>query len=215
MYYLASKVAGRSYEALVTGESIGQTSSQTLANLSVAQAVSNLQLPILRPLVGLDKDEIVGLARRIGTYDISAMMCEPCSIAPSRVRTRVTVEELRGEFAKLPEDLITKTLNTLRVLEVRASSLDDVIPDKTVVIDYIPEDAVVVDLRDLDAYLEWHYPGALRYEDVNLEELKGKTLVLYCDKGNRSYIEALKLREKGFKAYSFINGAEGLRRLLT
>lgn len=215
MYYLASRVAGRNYDAVVTGESIGQTSSQTLANLSAAQVVSNLQLPILRPLVGLDKDEIVGLARRIGTYEISAMVSEPCSIAPSRVRTKVTVEELRGEFMKLPEDLIVKTLNTLRILEVRSSSLDDVMPDKTVVIDYIPEDAVVVDLRDLDEYLEWHYPGALHYEGVNLDELKGRTLVLYCDKGNKSYIEALKLRERGFKAYSFINGVEGLRRRLT
>ncbi|MEM2589862.1 MAG: rhodanese-like domain-containing protein, partial [Zestosphaera sp.] len=95
------------------------------------------------------------------------------------------------------------------------SSLDDVVPDKTVVIEHIPEDAVVIDLRDLDAYLEWHYPGALHYENINLEGLRDKTLVLYCDRGNRSYIEALRLREKGFKAYSFIGGAESLKRRLT
>lgn len=215
MYHLASKVATGKYDAVVTGESVGQTSSQTLTNLSSAQIVSGLQIPILRPLVGFDKEEIVSFARKIGTYEISSMICEPCSIAPSRVRTKVSVEELRSEFMKLPEELVTKTLETLRVLEVRVSSLDDVIPDKNIVIDYIPEGAVVIDLRDLDAYLEWHYPGALRYEDVNLEELRDKILVLYCDKGNRSYIEALKLREKGFKAYSFINGAEGLRRYST
>lgn len=215
MYYLASKIATGNYDAVVTGESIGQTSSQTLANLSAAQIVSGLQLPVLRPLAGLDKEEIVSLARKIGTYETSAMVGEPCSIAPSRVRTKVTAEELRSEFMKLPEDLVTKTLNTFRVLEVKASSLDDVIPDKAVVIEYIPEDAVVIDLRDLDSYLEWHYPGALHHENINLKELRDKTLVLYCDRGNRSYIEALKLREKGFKAYSFINGAEGLRRRLT
>lgn len=215
MYYLASKIVAGNYDAVITGESIGQTSSQTLVNLSAAQIVSGLQLPVLRPLVGLDKEEIVSLARKIGTYETSAMVGEPCSIAPSRVRTKVTVEELRSEFMKLPEDLVTKTLNTLRVLEVKASSLDDVIPDKAVVIEHIPEDAVVIDLRDLESYLEWHYPGALHYENINLKELRDKTLVLYCDRGNRSYIEALKLREKGFKAYSFINGAEGLRRRLT
>lgn len=215
MYYLASKIAAGSYDAVVTGESIGQTSSQTLVNLSAAQIVSGLQLPILRPLVGFDKEEIANIARKVGTYEISSMVGEPCSIAPSRVRTKVTVEELRDEFAKLPEDLITKTLNTLKILEVRTSSLEDVIPDKSVVIDYIPEDAVVVDLRDLDSYLEWHYPRALHYESVNLEDLRNKTLILYCDRGNRSYVEALKLREKGFKAYSFLNGAEGLRKNLT
>lgn len=215
MYYLASKIATGSYEAVVTGESIGQASSQTLANLSAAQVVSGLQLPILRPLVGFDKEEIVSIARKVGTYEISSMVREPCSIAPSRVRTRVTVEELRNEFAKLPEDLIEKALSTLKILEVRSSGLEDVIPDKSVVIDYIPEDAVVLDLRDLDSYLEWHYPGALHYESVNLEDLRDKTLVLYCNRGNVSYVEALKLREKGFKAYSFLNGAEGLRRGLT
>ncbi|MEO3993027.1 MAG: THUMP domain-containing protein [Desulfurococcaceae archaeon TW002] len=212
MYYLASKIAAGNYDAVVTGESIGQTSSQTLVNLSAAQLVSGLQLPVLRPLIGLDKEEIVSLARRIGTYETSSMVGEPCSIAPSRVRTKVSVEELRSEFMKLPEDLMTKVLNTLKVFEVRASSLDDVVPDKSIVIDYIPDDAVVIDLRDLDEYLEWHYPGALHYEKINLEELRDKTLILYCDKGNRSYVEALKLREKGFKAYSFLNGAEGLRR---
>lgn len=215
MYYLTSKVATGNYDAIVTGESIGQTSSQTLANLSAAQIVSGLQIPVLRPLAGLDKEEIVGLARKIGTYETSAMMCEPCSIAPSRVRTKVTAEELRSEFMKLPEDLVDETLKTLRVLEVRGSSLDDVIPDKTIVVDYIPEDAVIIDLRDLDSYLEWHYPGALHHENVDLKKLKDKTIVLYCDRGNRSYIEALKLREKGFRAYSFINGAEGLRKRLT
>lgn len=215
MYHLASKIAAGSYDAVVTGESIGQTSSQTLANLSAAQAVSGLQLPVLRPIVGLDKEEIVSISKKIGTYETSVMVGEPCSIAPSRVRTKVTVEELRSEFMKLPEDLVIKTLKTLRVLEVRTSSLDDVVPDKTVVIEYIPEDAVVIDLRDLDAYLEWHYPGALHYENINLEGLRDKTLVLYCDRGNRSYIEALRLREKGFKAYSFIGGAESLKRRLT
>ncbi|MFN3268374.1 MAG: THUMP domain-containing protein [Zestosphaera sp.] len=212
MYCLASKIATGSYDAVITGESIGQTSSQTLVNLSAAQVVSGLQLPVLRPLIGLDKEEITGLARRIGTYEISSMVGEPCSIAPSRVRTKMSVEELRSEFAKIPEDLITKILSTLKILEVRASSLDDVIPDRTVVIDHIPENSVVIDLRDLDAYLEWHYPGALHHEKINLEELRDKTLVLYCDRGNRSYVEALKMRQKGFRAYSFINGAEGLRK---
>ncbi len=62
--------------ALVTGENVAQVASQTLSNIRVVGEVT--QLPILRPLAGFDKDEIVQLARRIGTYEISTAPDEDC-----------------------------------------------------------------------------------------------------------------------------------------
>lgn len=69
------RIAGRiarynRIKALVTGESLGQVASQTLSNIGVIEAVTTL--PLLRPLIGLDKNEIMAIARNIGTYDISA-----------------------------------------------------------------------------------------------------------------------------------------------
>jgi thiamine biosynthesis protein ThiI len=70
---LAARHGGK---ALVTGESLGQVASQTLDNMSVIdQAAAG---PILRPLVGMDKDEITQQARRIGTYEISTLPDQDC-----------------------------------------------------------------------------------------------------------------------------------------
>lgn len=215
MYIIGARIALRNgYEALVTGESIGQASSQTLANMSAAQAVANLHIPILRPLVSFDKDEIVELARTIGTYEVSSKVGEPCAIAPARVRTKVSVEELREKISKIPIELIDKVLDSVKTVNVINSSPEDVLPGNLVAIDYIPENALVIDLRDKDDYLEWHYPGALHHEDVNIDALKEKTLVLYCWEGNTSYLEASGLRAKGFKAYSFSGGVKDLKTLL-
>ena len=63
-------------KALVTGESLGQVASQTLENMAVIQQAA--ALPILRPLVGMDKQEIIDQARRIGTFDISAIPDQDC-----------------------------------------------------------------------------------------------------------------------------------------
>jgi thiamine biosynthesis protein ThiI len=75
--------------ALVTGDSLGQVASQTLANLRVVDAVGK-ELPILRPLVGQDKQDVVALARQIGTYDISIRPFEDCCtlFAPDHPVTR-------------------------------------------------------------------------------------------------------------------------------
>ena len=62
--------------ALVTGENLGQVASQTMAAMGVTQAVTTL--PVLRPLIGFDKEEIIRLARRIGTFETSILPYEDC-----------------------------------------------------------------------------------------------------------------------------------------
>jgi tRNA uracil 4-sulfurtransferase len=70
MQRIGSRIAhGQQLSALVTGESLGQVASQTIENMTCIGAAS--ELPVLRPLVGFDKDETIALARRIGTFDIS------------------------------------------------------------------------------------------------------------------------------------------------
>jgi thiamine biosynthesis protein ThiI len=79
--------------ALVTGDSLGQVASQTLSNLEVISY--GIQKPILRPLIGLDKTEIMALARHIGTYEASVSEAQPCPFLPERPLTQGSVDKLR------------------------------------------------------------------------------------------------------------------------
>ena len=80
--------------ALVTGDSLGQVASQTLSNL---EAISyDIPKPILRPLIGLDKTEIMALARQIGTYEVSIQEAYPCPYLPARPLTQASVTKLRA-----------------------------------------------------------------------------------------------------------------------
>jgi tRNA uracil 4-sulfurtransferase len=88
-------------KALVTGESLGQVASQTLENLSVIQAAATR--PILRPLVGMDKQEIIDQARRIGTFDISSIPDQDCCqlFVPKHPATKATVHEAEDAESRL------------------------------------------------------------------------------------------------------------------
>jgi thiamine biosynthesis protein ThiI len=87
--------------ALVTGESLGQVASQTLENLSVVEAAATM--PILRPLVGMDKQEIIDQARRIGTFDISSIPDQDCCqlFVPKHPATKATLREAAVAEAEL------------------------------------------------------------------------------------------------------------------
>ena len=92
--------------ALITGESVGQVASQTLENMLVIDDAASL--PVLRPLSGLNKREIIDLARRIGTEDVSARPCDDtCSLfLPKAPETRARLDKvLKAEEAlsRLPE----------------------------------------------------------------------------------------------------------------
>lgn len=95
MARIAETIARRvGAQALVTGESLGQVSSQTLTNLATIEAASGL--PMLRPLIGMDKQEIIALARSIGTYETSILPDQDCCsfLMPRRAATRSRAEEL-------------------------------------------------------------------------------------------------------------------------
>ena len=88
-------------KALVTGESLGQVASQTLDNLAVIQQAA--RLPILRPLVGMDKQEIIDQARRIGTFEISSISDQDCCqlFVPAHPATKARLNAVEAEESKL------------------------------------------------------------------------------------------------------------------
>ena len=81
--------------ALVTGECLGQVASQTMGALAVSEDAATL--PVLRPLIGMDKEEIVRIARHIGTFDTSILPYEDCCtvFTPRHPKTKPHVEEVR------------------------------------------------------------------------------------------------------------------------
>ncbi|KUH33205.1 hypothetical protein APY94_06730 [Thermococcus celericrescens] len=90
-------------EAIVTGDSLGQVASQTLDNLMIISSASDL--PILRPLIGMDKEEIVGIAREIGTFEVSIEPEEPCPFVPRYPVVRGSL----GEFERIKERLMEES----------------------------------------------------------------------------------------------------------
>mgnify|MGYP000931210030 FL=1 len=102
MMRIAQRVAERcGAKALVTGESLGQVASQTMDAMTVTGQV--VSIPVLRPVVGMDKEEIVQISRKIGTYDTSILPYEDCCtvFTPRHPRLRPTVEEAEAAEAGL------------------------------------------------------------------------------------------------------------------
>ncbi len=108
---LAEKVRAR---ALITGESVGQVASQTLENIGAIEEA--VKLPVLRPLIGLDKKDIINEAGEIGTFDVSILPGEDCCsrFLPKHPETRANLAEVKREenklnIGKLIEEAIKKT----------------------------------------------------------------------------------------------------------
>jgi thiamine biosynthesis protein ThiI len=110
MMRIAERMASRNRsQALVTGDVVGQVASQTLENLAVVSNVATL--PVFRPLIGMDKDEITAEAIRIGTYPISIIPDQDCCtlFTPRNPMTKARLHEIEAAEQALPiEDLVEK-----------------------------------------------------------------------------------------------------------
>ena len=100
-------------QALVTGESLGQVASQTLQNIATEYPAA--PVPILRPLIGMDKQEIIEIAKQIGTYEISIQPGNCCTAVPERPATRAVLADIEAEEAKLDlETLVRSSVDSIR-----------------------------------------------------------------------------------------------------
>lgn len=107
----------RQYKAFVTGESLGQVASQTIDNIAVINKIS--ALPIIRPLIGFDKHEIIQLAEKIGTFRISKKPHEDCCtvFAPRRPHTKAREYDVLQQESQLDVDaLVEESLNKMEVI---------------------------------------------------------------------------------------------------
>jgi thiamine biosynthesis protein ThiI len=109
MVRIAQQIAAAARaECLVTGESLGQVASQTLGNLRAIEEVA--EIPILRPLIGDDKAEIMDLAERIGTFEISTLPHDDCCslFVPKHPATNASLEAVQEAEAALDINTLVK-----------------------------------------------------------------------------------------------------------
>ncbi len=213
MYRTAERVAADiDAEAIVTGEALGQVSSQTLGNLRAIDGASTL--PVLRPLLGLDKPEIIERAERIGTAVLSRHVREYCAIVPDRPVTHAKPAAAADEESQVDLSVLEPAVRDRKVLDLRAlGSVDLVQP--YLFVDEIPDGAVILDCRTPHHFKAWHFPGA---EQRNLDELardfrkleKERTYVLYCSFGVLTAHLAEVMQREGYDAYSFRGGVRQL-----
>ena len=120
MMRIAEKIAEScGAQCIITGESLGQVASQTIEGMTSSNAVIE-RLPVLRPLCGFDKNEIIERSKDIGTYDISILPYEDCCTVflPKHPVTRPKMEDVLSEEAKLDvEALVAEALSTLELIK--------------------------------------------------------------------------------------------------
>jgi thiamine biosynthesis protein ThiI len=201
--------------AIATGEAVGQVSSQTLQNLAVISRAT--QLLLLRPLIGCNKDEILALARHIGSFEISKVVGEYCDLVPRRPATAARLDAVEALEAKLDPDLIDRAVARGSVFDLRGLDLDGLAAPE-LMLDRILPGALLIDLRPRAQYQGWHHPDALHLEFQQALRAypsfdRSRCYLLSCDLGLLSAHLAERMRKEGFEAFHLRGGTRALREL--
>lgn len=213
MYRAASSVAEQTGgQAIITGEAVGQVSSQTLTNLRVLEPAA--RLPLFRPLLGFDKGEIIERARMIGTAALSEQVKEYCAITPGRPITAAKMASLDAQEALIDHSLLDTAVANRKILDLRAIQPSDMVAPYLYA-ESVPAGAVVFDCRSLPQYRAWHLKGAVHQEEWDLlrdyKKLdRDATYILYCAHGIQTAYLAEKMQRAGYEAYSFRGGLRGV-----
>ena len=205
MLRVATKVAVEfNAPAIVTGEAVGQVSSQTLTNLKIIDQVSDTL--VMRPLIVMDKPDIVSLSRQIGCEEFAAVMPEYCGVISNKPTTRAKIDKIENEEAKFNFSILEQAFESREVENI------DEIYNSTVNIEDIevtnlpnPED-IVIDIRHPhEAALSPLTLTANQIIAIPFFKLqssdslsKDKQYLLYCDKGVMSQLQAEELKSKGY-----------------
>ncbi|RZN59354.1 tRNA uracil 4-sulfurtransferase ThiI [Avibacterium paragallinarum] len=208
MVRAASKVTERfGIQAIVTGEALGQVSSQTLTNLRLIDEAA--EALVLRPLITHDKEQIIAMAKEIGTEDIAKSMPEFCGVISKNPTVKAVREKILHEEAQFDFSILESTVQNAQYLDIRQiaeQTEKEVVEVDTVSI--LGENDVVLDIRSPEESDE--NPLQLANAKVQLmpfyklssqfaELDQSKTYVLYCERGVMSKLQALYLKDKGFK----------------
>ena len=199
MLMASDKVADElEIDALLTGESVAQVSSQTLRNLAIIDEVSKKL--ILRPLSTMNKPEIISIASHIGTRHFAESMPEYCGVISQNPIIHGSFKRMEKEAKKFDYAVLNKAVEEAQYIYV-----DEVVADvnKSAAVEVVhtldSDNYVVIDIRAEEACVETSCPSIkipfhqLKREFVKLP--KDKEYLLYCDKGVMSQLHAQFLRD--------------------
>ena len=208
MMRAAAKIAEREgIKALVTGESVGQVSSQTITNLSVIDRVTPVL--ILRPLITMDKQDIIDKCREIGTEELAAAMPEYCGVISQKPTIHADLGRIEEEEKKFDFSILDKAVEDSRWTDIK--EIGEAPKGAEPEVEYVTAAGagdVVLDVRAPDEAEE----NPLRLDGAEIKELpfykiatefgnldQTKTYLLYCKNGVMSRLQALILKERGFR----------------
>lgn len=192
-------------QALVTGESVAQVSSQTLTNLAVIDAVSDML--VLRPLITSDKTDIIAIARDIGTEEFAANMPEYCGVISVKPTTRARAEKIAAQEQRFNFALLDEAIAAARFINIDEIVAEDLSVADVEVLSVPVQGSIIIDLR---------HPTEEELAPLRLEgqqvmkipfyELHGRfadldstrQYMLYCDRGMMSRLHASHLLESGY-----------------
>ncbi|HDR0618439.1 tRNA uracil 4-sulfurtransferase ThiI [Pasteurella multocida] len=205
MVRAASRIAERfGIQAIVTGEALGQVSSQTLTNLRLIDEAS--ESLVLRPLITHDKEQIIAMAKEIGTDDIAKSMPEFCGVISKNptvkaIKAKIEQEESHFDFAVL--ESAVQNAQYLDIRQIAEQTEKEVVAVDTVAV--LSAQDVILDIRSPEETDE----KPLNMENVQLMPFyklssqfanldQSKNYLLYCERGVMSKLQALYLKEQGF-----------------
>lgn len=207
MLRAASRVAEElNLHALVTGESVAQVSSQTIPNLSAIDRATDTL--VLRPLVTMDKRDIIQLSRHIGTETYSANVPEYCGVISVKPTTAAKLYRVEAEEERFDSNVLEQAVAERRVTPIHhlvdAGEEESEVPIET----ELGEGAVVIDIRHPDEIAL--KPLALPEESLlqipffrlntQYSSLDGsRRYLLYCEKGVMSQLHAAHLSDAGYR----------------
>jgi len=173
IYKIAEKFAKKNnYDCIVTGESLGQVSSQSIGSLKILDSL--VDILVLRPLIGFNKSEILDISKKIGIYDIRTPYI--CKIE-NHPLTKPKIDIVISELNKLNIDFDKEVEKIREVNNINIEEFNLKIPDK--------KDLIIVRFEEFSKY--------------NFE--KGNKYLLICEKGILSRYFAKRLRDRGIEAY--------------
>ena len=211
MVRAASQIAQRfDIQAIVTGEALGQVSSQTLTNLRLIDEAA--EVLVLRPLITHDKEQIIAMAKHIGTDDIAKSMPEFCGVIsknPTVKAIKAKIEQEEGNFNFAVLESAVENAQYLDIRQIAEQTEKDVVSVDAVSV--LGENDVIIDIRSPEEIDE----NPLHIENQAMIQLpfyklssqfaeldQSKNYVLYCERGVMSKLQALYLKESGFNNVS-------------
>ncbi|MBR9883022.1 MAG: tRNA 4-thiouridine(8) synthase ThiI [Oceanospirillales bacterium] len=207
MMRAADRVADRmNIPALVTGESIAQVSSQTLPNLALIDSVA--EHLVLRPLVTMDKPDIIDYTREIGAFEFASAMPEFCGVISDKPTTAAKRDRVEREEQGFDFDVLDRALESAEVI-----SIDEIVENQNIsseieALTRVDANQVIVDIRapHEEERKPLNMPGCeimkipfykLEQDIVGLDSKR--QYLLYCEKGVMSQMHAQHLAEKGYE----------------